>query len=72
MPQRMARLEEDVHKIREALNEQRENQACKFRTIVHEYVTKPSRIFILDARMGKKDDFKCVEAEEKSNLKTSL
>ncbi|GJT25804.1 hypothetical protein Tco_0895741 [Tanacetum coccineum] len=71
MPQRMARLEEDVHKISGALTEQRE-PGSKFRTIVHEYVMKPSRIFTLDARMGKKDDFKCVEAEEKSNLKTSL
>ncbi|GJX07849.1 hypothetical protein Tco_0195781 [Tanacetum coccineum] len=44
----------------------------KFNTIVHEYVTEPSSIFTLDERMGKKDDFKCVEAEEKSNLKTSL
>ncbi|GJY86513.1 hypothetical protein Tco_0500539 [Tanacetum coccineum] len=44
----------------------------KFSTIVHEYVTEPSRIFTLNARMGKRDDFKCVEAEEKSNLKTSL
>ncbi|GKC69549.1 hypothetical protein Tco_1115432, partial [Tanacetum coccineum] len=30
------------------------------------------RIFTLDARMGKRDDFECVEAEDKSNLKTSL
>ncbi|GKF09346.1 hypothetical protein Tco_0043570 [Tanacetum coccineum] len=44
----------------------------KFSTIVHEYVTEPSRIFTLNARMGKRDDFKCVEAEDKSNLKTLL
>ncbi|GKE98021.1 hypothetical protein Tco_0021372 [Tanacetum coccineum] len=43
----------------------------KFSTIVHEY-TEPSRIFTLKARMEKRDDFKCVEAENKSNLKTSL
>ncbi|GJU52889.1 hypothetical protein Tco_1226603 [Tanacetum coccineum] len=44
----------------------------KFNTIVHENEMKPSRIFTLNARMGKRDDFRCVEAEEKSNLKTSL
>ncbi|GKA32243.1 hypothetical protein Tco_0718610 [Tanacetum coccineum] len=44
----------------------------KFSTIVPEYVTEPSKIFTLDAGIGKRDDFKCVEAEEKSNLKTSL
>ncbi|GJW22812.1 hypothetical protein Tco_0033434 [Tanacetum coccineum] len=44
----------------------------KFSTIVHEYDTEPSRIFTLNARMGKRDDFKCVEAEHKSNLKTLL
>ncbi|GJY32632.1 hypothetical protein Tco_0417101 [Tanacetum coccineum] len=43
----------------------------KFSTIVHEY-TEPSRIFTLKASMEKRDDFKCVEAEDKSNLKTSL
>ncbi|GJS91014.1 hypothetical protein Tco_0773650 [Tanacetum coccineum] len=44
----------------------------KFSTIVHEYDTEPSRIFTLNARIGKRDDFKCVEAEDKSNLKTLL
>ncbi|GJS68425.1 hypothetical protein Tco_0682990 [Tanacetum coccineum] len=122
MPQRMAKLEEDVYEIRRALTEQREQElptchilrpmylirdvesgrglarpappqhnrtyssqthdpsypyllikpGSKFSTIVHEYVTEPSRIFSLNARMGKRDDFKCVETEEKSNLKTSL
>ncbi|GKB59353.1 hypothetical protein Tco_0915539, partial [Tanacetum coccineum] len=43
----------------------------KFSTIVHEY-TEPSRIFTLKASMEKRDDFKCVEAEDKSNLKTLL
>ncbi|GJR14237.1 hypothetical protein Tco_0796889 [Tanacetum coccineum] len=43
----------------------------KFSTIVHEYVTEPSRIFTLDAKIGKKDGIRR-EAEEKSNLKTSL
>ncbi|GJW47033.1 hypothetical protein Tco_0078679 [Tanacetum coccineum] len=42
----------------------------KFSTIVHEYDTELSRIFTLNARMGKRDDFKCVKAEDKSNLKT--
>ncbi|GJR30814.1 hypothetical protein Tco_1107046 [Tanacetum coccineum] len=32
----------------------------KFSTIVHEYVTEACRIFTLNARMGKRDDFKCV------------
>ncbi|GJS04370.1 hypothetical protein Tco_0320878 [Tanacetum coccineum] len=44
----------------------------KFNTIVHEYDTEPSTIFTLNARIGKRDDFKCVEAEDKSNLKTLL
>ncbi|GKA96805.1 retrotransposon protein, putative, ty1-copia subclass, partial [Tanacetum coccineum] len=44
----------------------------KFSTIVHKYVTEASRIFTLNAIMGKRDDFKCVEAKDKSNLKTSL
>ncbi|GJV79787.1 60S ribosomal protein L31-like protein [Tanacetum coccineum] len=44
----------------------------KFNTIVHEYVTEPSRVFTPKRRMEKKSDFKCVEAEEKSNLKTLL
>ncbi|GKC39105.1 hypothetical protein Tco_1051489, partial [Tanacetum coccineum] len=44
----------------------------KFSTIVHKYVTEPSRIFTLNARMGKRDDFEYGEAEEKSSLKTSL
>ncbi|GJX47498.1 hypothetical protein Tco_0272688, partial [Tanacetum coccineum] len=44
----------------------------KFSTIVHKYVTEASRIFTLNAIMGKRDDFKCVEAEDKSNLKTLL
>ncbi|GJS72938.1 hypothetical protein Tco_0705779 [Tanacetum coccineum] len=92
MPQRMARLKDDVYEIRGALTEQREvfdamahdfsrdvkldrgpNQSgSKFSTIVHEYVMEPSRIFKLNARMGKIDDFKCVEAEDRSNLKTLL
>ncbi|GKE44399.1 hypothetical protein Tco_1471683 [Tanacetum coccineum] len=42
----------------------------KFSTIVHEYM-EPSRIFTLKARMKKRDDFECVEAEDKSK-KTSL
>ncbi|GKE77393.1 hypothetical protein Tco_1543513 [Tanacetum coccineum] len=42
----------------------------KFSTIVHEYDTKPSRTFTLNASMDKRDDFKCVEVKEKSNLKT--
>ncbi|GJZ10391.1 hypothetical protein Tco_0545150 [Tanacetum coccineum] len=42
----------------------------KFSTIVHEYDTKPSRTFTLNASMDKRDDFKCVEVEEKSNFKT--
>ncbi|GJZ76561.1 hypothetical protein Tco_0641233 [Tanacetum coccineum] len=44
----------------------------KFSTIVYEYVTKPSRIFTLNARMGKRDDCEYGEAKEKPNLKTSL
>ncbi|GKC17649.1 hypothetical protein Tco_1014431, partial [Tanacetum coccineum] len=44
----------------------------KFSTIVHEYDMEPSRIFTLNARIGKRDDFKYVEAEDKSNLKTLL
>ncbi|GKC83324.1 hypothetical protein Tco_1139041 [Tanacetum coccineum] len=42
----------------------------KFSTIVHD--TEPCMTFTLNARMEMRDDFKCVEAEEKSNLKTSL
>ncbi|GJZ91295.1 hypothetical protein Tco_0663222 [Tanacetum coccineum] len=120
MPQRMAKLEEDVREIRGALTEQREvidamahdfsrfstwavtglarmmeregvayvpysethvpyqrrrvriKLGSKFSTIVHEYDMELSRIFTLNARMGKRDDFKCVEAEDKSNLKTLL
>ncbi|GKB15273.1 hypothetical protein Tco_0849196, partial [Tanacetum coccineum] len=34
----------------------------KFSTIVHEYDKEQSRIFTLNARIGKRDDFKCVEA----------
>ncbi|GJS89424.1 hypothetical protein Tco_0772060 [Tanacetum coccineum] len=66
MLQRMERLEEDVHEIRGALTEQREDRikpGSKFSTIVHD--TKPSRTFTLNASMDKRDDFKCVEAEEK-------
>ncbi|GJR19022.1 hypothetical protein Tco_0967549 [Tanacetum coccineum] len=44
----------------------------KFSTIVHEYDAEPSRIFTLNARMGKRDDFKYVQDEYKSNLKTLL
>ncbi|GKE72723.1 hypothetical protein Tco_1534764 [Tanacetum coccineum] len=44
----------------------------KFSTIVHKYVTEPSRIFTLNARMGKRDDFEYGEAEEKFSLKTLL
>ncbi|GJS98323.1 hypothetical protein Tco_0819493 [Tanacetum coccineum] len=136
MPQRMARVEEDVHEIRGALTEQREvidvmardfsrfstwavtslarmmdragvayvpysethvpyqrrrvrqrtgeastsaaqqdpqiKPGSKFSTIVHEYDTEPRRIFTLNARIGKRDDFKCVEAKDKFNLKTLL
>ncbi|GJR08424.1 putative nucleotidyltransferase, ribonuclease H [Tanacetum coccineum] len=38
MPQRMARLEEDVHEIRRTIT-----PGSKFSTTVHEYVTEPSR-----------------------------
>ncbi|GKF36846.1 hypothetical protein Tco_0113604, partial [Tanacetum coccineum] len=44
----------------------------KFSNIIHEYVMEPNRIFKLNARMGKRDDLKCVEDEDKSNLKTLL
>ncbi|GJX49656.1 hypothetical protein Tco_0276501 [Tanacetum coccineum] len=44
----------------------------KFSTIVQEYVTEPSMVFTPKSIMEKRDDFKCVEVEEKSNLKTSL
>ncbi|GJY85480.1 hypothetical protein Tco_0499506 [Tanacetum coccineum] len=44
----------------------------KFSTIVHEYDMEPSTMFTLHARMGKRDDFKCMEAKDKSNLKTLL
>ncbi|GKC10981.1 hypothetical protein Tco_1007763, partial [Tanacetum coccineum] len=44
----------------------------KLSTKVLKYDTEPSRIFTLNARIGKRDDYKCVEAEDKSNLKTLL
>ncbi|GKC79757.1 hypothetical protein Tco_1130531 [Tanacetum coccineum] len=44
----------------------------KFSIIVHEYVTEPSRVFTPKSRIRRESDSKCVEAEEKSNLKTSL
>ncbi|GJY91986.1 hypothetical protein Tco_0507768 [Tanacetum coccineum] len=116
MPQRMARLEEDVHEIRGALTKQHEvidamardfsrfctwtttsliqmmdragvkymsysqtlreytrHPGSKFSIIVHEYVTKPSRIFTPKCKMEKSEMIsKCGEDEEKSNLKTSL
>ncbi|GJV84679.1 hypothetical protein Tco_1524577 [Tanacetum coccineum] len=88
MPQRLGRLEEEVQGLRRDVRSLRiqwdflreltysipetHQPGSKFSTIVHEYDTEPRRIFTLNARMGKRDDFKCVEAEDKSNLKTLL
>ncbi|GJT12148.1 hypothetical protein Tco_0859190 [Tanacetum coccineum] len=44
----------------------------KFSTIVREYVTEPSTLSKSKAKLRRESDFKCVKAEEKSNLKTSL
>ncbi|GKF49602.1 hypothetical protein Tco_0142853 [Tanacetum coccineum] len=44
----------------------------KFSTIVHEYVTEPRMLSTPKSRMEKESNFKCVEAEEKFKLKTSL
>ncbi|GJY31962.1 hypothetical protein Tco_0415457 [Tanacetum coccineum] len=51
---------------------ERIKSGSKFSTIVREYVTKPSRLSIPIAELRRMSDFKCVKAEEKSNLKTSL
>ncbi|GKA28352.1 hypothetical protein Tco_0714520 [Tanacetum coccineum] len=77
--QRLGRIEEvckdaqSVGSYVDLLDEMmRIKPGSKFSTIVHEYDMKPSRTFTLNASIDKRDDFKCVEAEEKSNLKTSL
>ncbi|GJQ97700.1 hypothetical protein Tco_0008839 [Tanacetum coccineum] len=44
----------------------------KFSTIVREYVTEPSRLSTPRGELRRERDFKCVKAEEKSNLKTSM
>ncbi|GJY66019.1 hypothetical protein Tco_0468257 [Tanacetum coccineum] len=109
MPQRMARLEEDVYKIHGELTEQREvidamardfSRFCTWTTTslarmmdragvtymsysqtLREYQRRvrcrtddasTSDIHTKMQNEEKRDDFKCVEAEEKSNLKTSL
>ncbi|GJV13696.1 hypothetical protein Tco_1355237 [Tanacetum coccineum] len=50
----------------------RTKTASKFSTIVREYVTKPSRISKSRAELRRESVYKSMEAEEKSNLKTSL
>ncbi|GKB98113.1 hypothetical protein Tco_0984250 [Tanacetum coccineum] len=88
MPQRMARLEEDLHEIRRVLAEQRDvigamardfsrftvriNPGSKFSTIVHEYVMEPSRLSTPKSRMEKRVISSVRKAEEKSNLKNSM
>ncbi|GKB36917.1 hypothetical protein Tco_0881859 [Tanacetum coccineum] len=82
---RIARLEEEVHDMREALQGQREvldrmahnfsrtKTGSKFSTIIREYVTEPSKLSKSRVELRGESDFKYVkEGRKKSNLKTSL
>ncbi|GJS39285.1 hypothetical protein Tco_0564328 [Tanacetum coccineum] len=77
MPQRLGRLEEEHSK--DALDRGLARPAPLQLSRTHNSQTHdPSYPYLfkqditLNARMGKRDDFKCVEAEDKSNLKTLL
>ncbi|GJU71798.1 hypothetical protein Tco_1263203 [Tanacetum coccineum] len=49
----------------------RNKPSCKFSTLVREYVTEPSTLSKSRAELRRESVYKSVEAEEKSNLKTS-